>query len=418
MAALSVRALESRNFRLYLAGQFVSLIGTWIQGVASSWLMYRLTNSPFWLGLLGFGGQIPLFVLPPLSGALADRTSRHRILVITQSLALVQALVLAVLVLSGKITTGYLLALNVCLGVIMAFDTPARQSFVIDMVEKKELLGNAIALNSVIFNSTRLIGPPLAGLLIAAVGEGQCFLINSVSFFAVIAALLAMKNIPAPRGQSHGRVLSHIGEGLSYSFGSKPIRSILLLLAVINMMGMPFIILMPVFATKILGGGPHTLGFLMGAGGLGALAGSIFLTSRRGVSGFEKMILAASFGMSAALGLFSQSRVLWLSLVLIFCVGCCLVMVMASSNTVLQTLVDDDKRGRVMSLFAISIMGMAPLGNLIAGSVAEHVGTPRTLFWCAMMCGAAAVYFASRSGIIREAIAGRQGAGGTEPRPR
>lgn len=366
--------------------------------------MYRLTNSAFLLGIVGFASQIPTFLLAPFAGALTDRWSRHRILVATQILAMIQALILALLVLTGGIEVWHLISLSIFLGLVNAFDMPARHSFVVEMVEKREDLGNAIALNSSMFNGARLLGPSIAGILIGATGEGICFLLNGISYLAVIAALLAMKITPRKTERQNTNVLQGLKEGFSYALGFAPIRSILLLLGLVSLVGMPYTVLMPVFAKEILRGGPHTLGFLMGASGIGALVGAIYLASRKSVLGLGKNIPLAASIFGIGLIAFSLSRVLWLSLALMLLTGFGLMVQMASSNTVLQTIVDDDKRGRVMSFYTMAFMGTAPFGSLLAGGLASRMGAANTLIIGGVCCILGSLSFASRLSILREMV--------------
>jgi len=401
---LIFRALRHRNYRLFFAGQGLSLIGTWMQRIAMSWLVYRLTHSALLLGVTGFAGQIPTFVLAPFAGVLADRWDRHRTLLVTQALAMLQAAVLAVLVMTRTVEVWHIVTLAVILGTINALDMPVRQSFIVQMIERREDLGNAIALNSSLVNAARLIGPSVAGLLIAAFGEGICFLLNALSYVAVIAALLAMRIAPRPTLSPNGRVIDGLREGLSYIFGFTPIRYIILLLALVSLMGMPFQVLMPVFAEEVLGGGAHTLGFLMGASGLGALIGTIYLACRRSVRGLGIVIAASAAVFGAGLIAFSFSRVVWLSLALVLVAGLGMIVQMASSNTVLQTVVDDDKRGRVMSFFTMAFMGMAPFGSLLAGALAERIGAPNTLRLGGAVTVGGALLFATRLRGMREIL--------------
>jgi len=373
-----LRALRYRNYRLFFVGQSISLTGSWMQMIAVSWLAYRLTNSAFLLGSIAFLSQFPMLLVTPFAGVLADRWNRKNILVITQTLAMIQALVLAVLAFTGAVTVWHLAILSLFIGLVNSFDAPVRQTFVIDMVEDKKDLSNAIALNSFIFNSARLIGSALGGLLIAAIGEAMCFLLNSVSFLAVIAALLSMRIRPAiPESGNH--FLTDLKEGFAYAFRIAPIRSILSLVALMSVAGMPYVVIMPIFAKDILKGGADTLGFLMGATGLGALGGAVYLASKKNIRGLERTISVAAVIFGAGLVFFSFSRVLWLSLFLILCVGFGIMVQIVSCNTLLQNLTDDDKRGRVMSLYAIAFMGMAPFGSLLAGSLAEKIGAPHTM---------------------------------------
>jgi MFS family permease len=400
---LILPALQYRNYRLFFGGQGISLIGTWMQRIAMWWLVYRLTNSPFLLGVVGFTGQIPIFVLTPFAGVLADRMNRQRVLVVTQTLAMIQAFILAVLVLTGAIVVWHIISLSIFLGVIDAFDMPVRQSFMVEIVQTKDL-GNAIALNSSIVNSAQLLGPSIAGILIASMGEGVCFLFNAISYLFVIASLLAMKITSKKMEAQNTHVLQGIGEGFSYAFGFAPIKSILLLLALVSLIGMPFRVLMPIFAKDILHGGPHTLGFLMGSSGLGALVGSIYLASRKSVLGLEKWIALAASVFGIGLMAFSLSRVFWFSLFLIFLASFGVMVQLASSNTVLQTIVDEDKRGRVMSFYAMALRGMAPFGSLLAGGLAGRIGAPNTLMIGGVSCFLGALVFARKLPLLREMV--------------
>lgn len=398
------RALHSRNYRLFFSGQAISLIGTWITRIATGWLVYRLTDSALLLGVVGFASQIPTFFLTPFTGVLADRWNRHDTLVITQVLAMVHSLILAALTLTGVITVWHIIALSVFQGLINAFEIPARQSFVVEMVEKKEDLGNAIALNSSIFNAARLVGPSIAGLLIAAFGEGLCFLIDGMSYIAVIAALMAMKITPRKIELPAPHILQELKAGFKYAFGFTPIRALLLLLGLTSIAGMPYATLMPVFAADVLHGGPHTLGFLMGAAGVGALVGAVYLASRKSVRGLGKVIVLAASVFGIGLIAFSLSRVLWFSLLLMVLIGFGMIVQVASSNTVLQTIVDDDKRGRVMSLYAMAFMGMTPFGNLLAGFLANNIGAPNTLIIGGGCCVLGSLLFARKLPVLREIV--------------
>jgi len=400
---LVLPALQYRNYRLFFGGQGISLIGTWMQRIAMWWLVYRLTNSPFLLGVVGFTGQIPIFLLTPFAGVLADRMNRQRVLVVTQTLAMIQALILALLVLAGAIAVWHIISLSIFLGLIDAFDMPVRQSFMVEIVQTKDL-GNAIALNSSIVNSAQLLGPSIAGILIAAMGEGVCFLLNAISYLFVIVSLLAMKITLKKMETQNTHVLQGIREGFSYAFGFMPIRSILLLLALVSLIGMPFRVVMPIFARDILHGGPHTLGFLMGSSGLGALGGSIYLASRKSVLGLEKWIALAASVFGIGLIAFSLSRVFWLSLFLILLASFGVMVQFASSNTVLQTIVDEDKRGRVMSFYAMALRGMAPFGSLLAGGLAGKIGAPNTLMIGGVSCFLFALVFARKLPLLREMV--------------
>lgn len=402
--SLILRAFKYRNYRLFFGGQGVSLIGTWMQSIAMSWLVYRLTGSALLLGVVGFCSQIPTFILSPFAGVLADRMNRYKILLVTQTLAMLQAFALAYLVLSGKIQVWHIIALSSFLGLVNSFDIPARQSFVVELVEKKEDLANAIALNSSMFNGARLIGPSVAGVLISAVGEGMCFLLNGVSYLAVLAALLAMKVPHAGNKAAAEPVFTRLKEGFRYTFGFAPIRFIIMLLALTSLTGMPYTVLMPVFVKEILLGGPRALGFLMACSGAGALSAALLLASRRSAAGLEKRIPAAGLIFGTGLIALSQARSLPLAAAAIALASFGMISQMASSNTIIQTVVDDDKRGRVMAIYAMAFMGMAPFGSLMAGWVASRIGAPHTIMISGVMSMAGALAFFTRLGEIRAKV--------------
>ncbi len=388
------RALRHRNYRLFFAGQGTSLIGTWLTRVATSWLVYRLTHSAFLLGVVGFAGQMPTFLVAPIAGVLIDRWNRHRVLVVTQALAMIQSALLAFFSLRGTISVWHVLVLNAFQGLINAFDTPARQAFVVEMVEARDDLPNAIALNSSMVNGARLIGPSIGGVLIAAVGEGWCFAADSASYLAVIASLLAMRIAPMAPRQTKTRVLAELGEGLRYINSVVAIRSILLLLAFVSYTGIPYMVLMPIFAGQVLHGGPHTLGLLTAASGAGAVTGALWLASRRGVVGLPRVVCLAGCAFGAGLVAFGLSRSIWVSVPLMLVTGSGMMVQMAASNTLLQTLVDDDKRGRVMSFYTMAFFGMMPLGSLTAGILGSRIGAPATVAWGGMATIAAVLLYA------------------------
>ena len=398
------RALQYRNFRLYFAGQSISLIGTWMTRVATSWLVYRLTGSAWLLGVVGFAGQIPTFVLAPFAGVWVDRLDRRVILIWTQVLAAVQSLVMAALTLGKIVNIHEIIWLSVLQGLINAFDMPARQAFLVQMVEDRQDLGNAIALNSSMVNMARLVGPALAGIVIGAVGEGYCFLIDGVSYLAVIASLLMMQVDVAPVKKAMTSMLEQLKEGWAYVSGFPPVRTILLLFALLSLMGMPFMVLMPIFASDVLHGGPHTLGFLLGASGIGALISAGSLALRKSVRGLTSMIQISAALFGVGLILFGFSRTLVLSLLLMLIVGFGMMQGMAASNTVIQTLVDEDKRGRIMSYYTMAFVGMAPFGSLLAGALAHKVGAPRAVMITGACCVAGAAWFTSQLKAIRQVM--------------
>ena len=398
------RALQHRNYRLFFAGQTVSLVGTWLTRVATAWLVYRLTGSELLLGVTGFAGQIPLLVLAPFAGVLVDRWNRHRILVITQILSALQSLALAVLALANIITVTEVILLQVTQGIINAFDTPARQAFVVEMVDDRADLPNAIALNSSMFNASRIIGPSVAGIIIAAVGEGWCFAIDAVSYVAVILSLLAM-NVPARAIVRTGsRMIEELNSGFRYAYRFAPVRELLLNVALIGTMGMPYAVLMPVFASKILHGGAHTLGILMASAGAGALLGTVYLASRHTVVGLGKVIVAATMILSAGLIAFSLSHSLWLSLAVLPFVGAGMMLQAASANTILQTIVDEDLRGRVMALYTVAVLGTQPIGSLVAGILADRIGAPHTILIGAIVCVMGGIWFAYRRPLLAKYV--------------
>jgi MFS family permease len=373
------RSLKYRNYRLFFSGQSFSLIGTWMQRIAMPWLVYNMTGSALLLGVVGFAGQIPSFLLSPVAGVLTDRWNRYHVLLVTQVISMIQAIILTWLCLAGIVQIWQIILLSIALGCINAFDIPARHSFVIDMVEKKEDLGNAIALNSMMFNGARLIGPSIAGIILASTSEGICFLLNAVSYMFVIISLLMMRIKIKKVRKMKSEIMKELKEGLNYIFGFPPIKHLIYLLGISSLMGMSYSVLMPVFAKEILHGGSHTYGFLMGAAGFGALLGALFLASRDSVLKLGRIVPVAAIIFGSGLVLLSFSKIFSLALVLMVFIGLGLMLLAASSNTVLQTITDDDKRGRVMSFYTMALMGTAPFGSLMAGGLAKVIGTPVTI---------------------------------------
>ncbi len=398
------RALRHPNFRLFFGGQSISLIGTWMTRVATGWLVYRLTGSALLLGTVSFAGQIPTFLLAPFAGVWVDRLNRRQVLVWTQVLSMVQSLVLAGLTLTDRITIPWVLVLSMMQGVINAFDMPARQAFIVQMVDDRRDLGNAIAINSSMVNMARLVGPSLAGLVIAASNEGWCFFIDGVSYLAVIASLLMM-HLHAPIVKRVATsTLTELRAGWTYVSRFMPVRTILLLFAVVSLMGMPFVVLMPIFSVKVLHGGPHTLGFLTGAMGVGALISALTLAARRSVVGLVKVIPAASAVFGLGLIGFGLSHVFWLSILTVMVAGMGMMMGMAASNTIIQTIVSEDKRGRVMSYYTMAFVGMAPFGSLLAGTLAHAVGAPLTVILNGIFVLLGAAWFTIHLSAVRRAI--------------
>jgi MFS family permease len=394
------RSLRHRNFRLFVGGQLISLIGTWMQTVAQSWLVYRLTGSSLLLGTVGFSSQIPVFLLSPLGGILADRHDRRVIVVATQTASMLLAGALAFFTLSGTVRVWHVITISALLGVVNAFDVPARQSFLVEMVGKDDLM-NAIALNSSMFNGARVVGPGIAGLLVAELGEAWCFLLNAASYLAVIAGLLMMQIHKPRRRVSEGSPLAQIIEGFQFAWSTVPVRDILLLVGVISAVGMPYTVLMPIFADQILHGGARGLGILMSATGLGALAGALFLASRSSVRGLGRWVAVAAAGFGVSMGLFAYSPYFWLSAAALVPTGGFMMLQMASSNTLLQAMVPDDLRGRVMALYSMMFMGMAPLGSLFAGAAATGIGAPMAVGLGSAVALIGAALFAVRLPKIR-----------------
>jgi MFS family permease len=402
--SFALRALRYRNYRLFFAGQTVSLIGTWMTRIATSWLVYRLTNSAFLLGFIGFAGQIPAFLLGPIAGVWVDRLDRHKVLVITQVLSMIQSFWLAALALTHRITYVDIFALSIFQGLINAFDMPARQAFVPQMVESREDLANAIALNSSMVNASRLIGPAIAGIIIAAVGEGWCFFIDGASYIAVIISLLLMAVPKQAYAKRVTSVAAELKEGWQYVSRFKPIRAILLLLALVSLVGMPYTVLMPIFARDVLHGGPNTLGVLTGSMGVGALISAAYLATRKSVLGLGRVIPIVTTIFGTGLILFGMSRWLPLSMIVLLFTGFGMMQQMAASNTILQTIVDEDKRGRVMSFYSMSFQGMAPFGSLLAGWMAAKIGAPHTVMICGVICMVGAAIFVTQLKMIRQLV--------------
>jgi MFS family permease len=438
-----LRSLHHRNFRLFFIGQGISLIGTWMQQVAMGWLVYKMSTAlageatpevqnaeaAFRLGLVTFASQIPSFLLIPFIGVFLDRWNRHRVVVTTQVLAMIQAGLLTMLVFAGLIEFWHIIVLSVFSGCVNSFDMPGRQAFLPEMLETKEDLSNAIALNSSLFNGARLVGPMLAGFLIALVGMAMCFLLNALSYVAVIIALLSMHISPRQRHRHRTRVLQGMKEGFLYAFGFPPIRAIILLIALLSFVGIPYTALMPIFADRLHSQGPFTLGFvtdlcgqfgvdldeilnqasviyalLLTSSGIGALTGAVYMASRPGVLGLGIRIAAACLAFALGLVAFSQSTHLWLSMLLLLVMSLSIMITMAGCNTILQTIVEDDKRGRVMSIYTMAFMGMSPLGSLLVGWLASQIGTRRAILFCGLCCVVVGLVFARRLGSLRARI--------------
>ena len=395
----TLRALQYRNFKLFFSGQLISLIGTWMQNLAQAWLVYRLTGSMVLLGGISFCSQIPIFLFSTLGGMAADRYSRQRLVIATQTLSMLLALALAAVTLTGTVRIWHIFVLSALLGVVNAFDIPARQSFIVEMVGKADLM-NAIALNSSMFNASRVLGPAIAGILVATIGEGWCFFANGVSYIAVIVGLLAMRVEPHRR-VSYGSPVARMVEGFRFVIHNRPIHALLILLGVASVTGMPFTVLMPVFADRVLHGGPKALGWLTGSAGMGALAAALLLASRQTLKGLGGWIAVSAMAFGAGLVVFAFSRTLWVSAAVLVLVGFATMVQMGSSNTLIQSMVPDQLRGRVMGVYSMMFIGMAPFGGLLAGIVADRVGAPATVAGGGVICLVAAGIFRTQLGGIR-----------------
>lgn len=398
------RALRHRNYRLFFTGQSISLIGTWLTKVATAWLVYRLTGSAWLLGVVGFAGQIPTFLLAPFAGVLLDRWNRRRVLLATQTLAMLQSAALATLAIGGFIRVWEIIALNVVQGLVDAFDMPVRQSLVVRMVDDRADLSNAIALNSSMVNAARLIGPAVAGVLIAAVGEGWCFFIDAISYAAVLVSVILMRIDEPPRETKSRRMLHEMAEGFRYANGFAPIRALLLLLAVSGLAGRPFQVLLPVIAREVMHGGAGTLGLLQATAGVGALVGALYLAARTSVLGLGRIVVASAALFGLGLMAFARAHVLWLAVPLLFLAGTGMMLQTAASNTIIQTVVDEDKRGRVMSLLAMALFGSVPLGSLIAGALATRIGAQNTILLGGGVCVVASGIFLRALPAVRAAV--------------
>jgi len=397
---VAFRALRHRNFQLFFSGQLVSLTGTWMQTAAEAWLVYRLTGSAWWLGVIGFASQFPVFLVAPLGGITADRYNRHNVVIWTQIFSMVFDSALAVLTLAKVVKVEHVLILAILSGIVSAFDIPARQSFLVDMVGKEDLM-NAIALNSSLFNGARIIGPSIAAILIAKVGEGWCFAINGVSYFAVLIGLFMMRVTRPMALAKHASPLTHLAEGFTFVRRTTPIRAILMLLGLVSLVAMPYTVLMPIFADKVLHRGASGMGILMGATGVGALLGALTLASRTGVKGLGRWVMFSCAGFGASLLMFSFSRYFWLSTAILVPTGFCMMLGMSSSNTLIQAMVPDHLRGRVMALYSMMFMGMAPIGAYIGGATADRLGAPMAVMMGSIACIGGAAWFGVRLPKVR-----------------
>lgn len=398
------RALSYRNYRYYYYGQSISLVGVWVQNIAMGWLVYRLTGSALLLGTIAFALQIPSLFITPLAGVLADRWDRRRVIILTQTLSMLVAFTLALLTLTGTVTVNLIIVMALVNGVVLAFDTPFRQSFVPDIITRREDLSNAIALNSSLYNLARFIGPPIGGVLIALVGEGWCFFINGVTFLAVIAGLLAMRISRKARPRHFGSLLAQLREGFRYAWAFRPVRYLITLVALSSFFGLPFQALMPLFAADILKGDSQLLGVLTGALGAGALTGAFYLASRKSVQGIPHLTFRAALVFAAGLAVFALSGITLLSIAALAFTGFGMIVHFNATNTLIQSIADEDKRGRVVSLYSLTFMGITPLGSLLAGVVAEYLGVPFTVFLFSLVCLASALLFGKRLPAIVKAL--------------
>jgi len=402
---LMFRALNYRNYRYYYAGQSVSLIGVWVQNIAMSWLVYRLTGSALLLGTIAFSLQIPSLFIAPFAGVLADRWDRRKVIMYSQVLLMLVAFMLAWLTLTDRINVTWIIAMALTNGVILGFDTPFRQSFVPDIITRREDLSNAIALNSSLYNLARFVGPPIGGVLIALVGEGWCFFINGVSFVTVIAAMMAMRIQKVKRSPRYGSIFAQLREGVSYAWTFRSLRYLITLVALSSFFGLPFQALLPIFAADVLGGGSEMLGILTGALGAGALTGAFFLASRKNIHSIPGITLKASLMFAVGLSVFALSSLTLLSLIAMVVTGFGMIVHFNSTNTLIQSIADEDKRGRVVSLYSMTFMGITPLGSLLAGSVAEYIGVPFTVFAFSLVCLASALLFGKRLRTVYTSLA-------------
>ena len=396
----TIRSLKHRNFQLFFSGQIISLVGTWMDMVAEAWLVYRLTGSSLLLGTVTFAGQLPVLLISPFAGLVADRLNRRKIVIATQFASMIIAGILAGLTLSKRVTVEQVIILAALMGIVNAFDIPARQSFLVEMVGREDLM-NAIALNSSMFNAARIIGPSIAGILVASFGEGWCFFANSVSYIAVIAGLLLMKVPPRPRAAESVSPFEHIAEGFRFVRHAGPIRALLLLVGLVSLVAMPYAVLMPVFAAKILHGNARTLGILMTSAGLGALIGALMLASRRGVKGLSRIVSIACAAFGLTLILFSFSHWWILSALLLIPVGFSVMTQMGSTNTLIQSMVPDRLRGRTMAVYSMMFLGVAPFGALLSGWSADRIGAPHTLALGGVIAILGAIAFARHLPKIR-----------------
>ncbi len=396
------RIFSHRNYRLYFSGQIISFIGMWIQFVAMSWLTYNLTDSAFMLGFVGFLSRLPTFILSPFAGVFVDHWNKYRLLMVTQVVSLLLSVILALLVFLDSIQVWHILALGIVGGIVGAFDMPTRQAFIVDIIPKREDLSDAIVANSLLGNLSRLVGPSLAGLLLAKIGEGWCFTINAIAFLPPIICLILM-DIPNKRAKRRqAKHWKEFKDGFFYAINSTSILTLLLLLALVSLMGMPYQVLMPAFAKDILGGDADTLGFLTASVSIGGIAGALYLASRTSTRGLERVVAASTCIFGIGLIIFSVSTSFWLSLFTLVFTGFGMMTQMTACNTILQVLCDDDKRGRVMSFYTMAFMGTIPFGNLLAGCMAKAFGSEWAVFVGGISCIVGVIFFILKIPAIRK----------------
>ena len=380
------RALRHRNFALFVGGQIFALSGYWIQQIALAWLVYRLTGSATLLGVLGFAANLPVLLLAPLAGLWSDRFNRHRMMLATQVLEMLQAITLTVLAFSGAIEVWHIVALTAFLGMCVAVELPVRHAYLLELVDGKDDLSNAVATTSLVANCGRLIGPVVAGVLISRYSEATCFLINALTYIAVLISFALIRVKPRQSAAAHPPMWRGLGEGFAYAWSVLPIRLLLLLLAAVALTAAPYGTLMPAIVHELFAGDAQTLGFLVGAAGMGAVAGTLLLSMRRNVRGLLRFIPLAALAVGLALIALALSRWLPLSLALMSVIGFSILVITVSTNMILQTIVDDDKRGRVMSLYTAAFLGVAPLGALLAGVFADRIGAATTVLAGGVFC--------------------------------
>ena len=400
----TLRALRHRNFRLFIAGQMCSLIGYWMQNIAQSWLLYRLTESTTLLGVLAFAGSVPILLLAPFAGLWSDRANLHRLMFTIQILEMMQAAALAALAVSGIIAPWHIVTLSMLLGILVAIELPVRHAYLLELVGDKADLPNAVAVTSMMANTGRLVGPAVAGVTIAWIGEAGCFVMNTISYIAVVVTFLMIRVPSRAQPLAHASVLQGLSEGLRYAWNSIPIRILLLMLAMTGFLATPYAALMPALTREVLQGGAEEMGFLVGAAGLGGVAGTVYLASRRNVRGLVGVIMYAILSAGTALILLSWSSRMWMALPLLVLIGFCILVTSVSVNMILQTIVDDDKRGRVMSLYTAAFLGVSPFGSLAAGAIADAIGVTATLTLAGACCAGGAIYLAQKRAQIREHI--------------